>query len=955
MAPEHVRREAGHLFTSFCKQLSSAKLAAKIATIFNLQRDDLDDWELLVVSVQRMLQSQSSYKAAVHLLMQFEGLSDHVNITELLSQLVADGAENLAQDWAATLGKDYQVAFVEACVALERLKPAARAVRQLGLTAEFPNIESLYRQRSLARLVGKRLWQVALSFVGSDTPLQTQLVQDMADVGEVLLAEEYQKQLGLPESVLTISPAQLAAQESARLQQYLQLTLPPERLLFVDDDVGMIQASQLLSGHPVLGLDVEWKPSHTAGVVSPAAILQVASHDAAVVFDLIALVQQHPTSLDRLLGPLFADPDVLKLGFEVAGDLNKLCTSWPQVEAFKLVAGVLDLKPLWIALGLATKKQGASVRLLSAVGLSTLCKSLLGKPLDKSQQMSDWTVRPLMPRQLQYAALDAFVQPQLYDVFVRELGAERCQQLTKQHSFIFKKPGAATGTIQSPAAREQLTADDDESGLLGTPPPPPLPEAQSLGTWVPGGALRADADSHQQTNSERRSRLARSGGGGGGAATEQGNANLSVGSTGSYTGNQQGPAQVLAYLSQHGLNSVFRPFGPSSTAAGACAAAPAVATACATAAALGVPRTAVVKTMAVLVDQQQPWLVVTRGNQRLAARLGVRRRAVKIAPDAVVLEITGFKSTSGLPPIGFNVPVLIDQQLAAATAVRPPAHELPPACGSRQLAGSSQGTPVVVAVDAETACQLTDDGAGQAEATTTSGGDNIHAQLISQGASSILYVQCGPGGVLQLTFEQLLQLSGGTVADVAEAGVPPASASSSAAAAAASGAEGPDPHLSGGQQAVPRFLLDSMLGRLCRWLRVLGVDAEFGRLFLTRDTKLAMRRDVGGSVYLLHTDDAAEQLAEISKHFGVRFDESVAMSRCSHCNAAAFQQISCEAAEPFVPAHVLEVVDEFWQCAACGKVFWMGPKSYAALDLLSGLFENGQLRPTPLASTLPKC
>jgi hypothetical protein len=65
-----------------------------------------------------------------------------------------------------------QIMFVEACVAQDRLKSAARAVRVLGLTAEFPNIESLYRQRSLARLIGKRLWQVALSFVGSDAALQ---------------------------------------------------------------------------------------------------------------------------------------------------------------------------------------------------------------------------------------------------------------------------------------------------------------------------------------------------------------------------------------------------------------------------------------------------------------------------------------------------------------------------------------------------------------------------------------------------------------------------------------------------------------------------------------------------------------------------------------------------------------------------------------------------------------
>lgn len=65
-----------------------------------------------------------------------------------------------------------QVAFVEACVTLDRLKPAARAVRQLRLAAEFPNIEGLYRQRSLGRLMSKRLWPVALSYVGNDVTLQ---------------------------------------------------------------------------------------------------------------------------------------------------------------------------------------------------------------------------------------------------------------------------------------------------------------------------------------------------------------------------------------------------------------------------------------------------------------------------------------------------------------------------------------------------------------------------------------------------------------------------------------------------------------------------------------------------------------------------------------------------------------------------------------------------------------
>lgn len=51
---------------------------------------------------------------------------------------------------------------------------------------------------------------------------------------------------------------------------------------------------------------------------------------------------------------------------------------------------------------------------------------------------------------------------------------------------------------------------------------------------------------------------------------------------------------------------------------------------------------------------------------------------------------------------------------------------------------------------------------------------------------------------------------------------------------------------------------------------VLVCDLLQARLFVTRDQKLAMRRDVGGSVYLLTTNDAAEQLTELSKHFNIK-------------------------------------------------------------------------------------
>ena len=45
-----------------------------------------------------------------------------------------------------------------------------------------------------------------------------------------------------------------------------------------------------------------------------------------------------------------------------------------------------------------------------------------------------------------------------------------------------------------------------------------------------------------------------------------------------------------------------------------------------------------------------------------------------------------------------------------------------------------------------------------------------------------------------------------------------------------------------------------------------------------------------------------------------RLEESQLMSRCSSCNAAAFQRITHEQAAAHVNSKLLELVDEFWQC-----------------------------------------
>ncbi|MCU0971586.1 MAG: Mut7-C ubiquitin/RNAse domain-containing protein [Gammaproteobacteria bacterium] len=134
-----------------------------------------------------------------------------------------------------------------------------------------------------------------------------------------------------------------------------------------------------------------------------------------------------------------------------------------------------------------------------------------------------------------------------------------------------------------------------------------------------------------------------------------------------------------------------------------------------------------------------------------------------------------------------------------------------------------------------------------------------------------------------------------------------------------------------------RFAADAHLGRLARDLRLLGFDtwfendagddelarlsAEEGRVVLTRDRQLLMRREVARGCYL-RAARPEEQLAYLVK----RLQLCGAMrpfSRCMACNAAV-AAVAPDAVIDRVPAGVAERQDLFWQCPGCGRVYWQG-------------------------------
>jgi len=154
----------------------------------------------------------------------------------------------------------------------------------------------------------------------------------------------------------------------------------------------------------VIGFDVEW-----ADDAPGAALLQISTIDAAILVDIPALsgTQDGKVALEDTVGKMFAGPRGSVIGFGCKEDLSRLRSSPCPKEinggqgTHWLAAGTsatIDLRVL-----IAEDKPS-----LRHLGLSKSCNHYLGKPLDKAEQCSLWTRRPLSMEQRVYAALDAW-------------------------------------------------------------------------------------------------------------------------------------------------------------------------------------------------------------------------------------------------------------------------------------------------------------------------------------------------------------------------------------------------------------------------------------------------------------------------------------------------------------------------------------------------------------------
>jgi uncharacterized protein with PIN domain len=145
-----------------------------------------------------------------------------------------------------------------------------------------------------------------------------------------------------------------------------------------------------------------------------------------------------------------------------------------------------------------------------------------------------------------------------------------------------------------------------------------------------------------------------------------------------------------------------------------------------------------------------------------------------------------------------------------------------------------------------------------------------------------------------------------------------------------------------------RFAADVMLGRLAKWLRVLGRDVLYGRhlsgaglvhaarqenrIILTRNRGL--RTQPPDSLFI-QSDDFREQLRQVVSTFHlVRSDDL--FRRCLICNSL-LQPRSKTSVKQAVPEYVFSTQEHFYWCPNCRRIYWLATHHQKMLQELKNL------------------
>ena len=153
-----------------------------------------------------------------------------------------------------------------------------------------------------------------------------------------------------------------------------------------------------------------------------------------------------------------------------------------------------------------------------------------------------------------------------------------------------------------------------------------------------------------------------------------------------------------------------------------------------------------------------------------------------------------------------------------------------------------------------------------------------------------------------------------------------------------------------------RFIVDHNVGKLAKWLRMMGYDTLFfsgsddsgmiatalaeGRVLLTRDTQIAKRRLVTTGrlkAIIIGSDEPELQLEQVigTLDLEIKFRP---FSLCQECNQPLVERSKGQVKER-VPPYVFKTQDQYMECPSCHRIYWRGTHWQAMTQKLKRFME----------------
>ena len=139
----------------------------------------------------------------------------------------------------------------------------------------------------------------------------------------------------------------------------------------------------------------------------------------------------------------------------------------------------------------------------------------------------------------------------------------------------------------------------------------------------------------------------------------------------------------------------------------------------------------------------------------------------------------------------------------------------------------------------------------------------------------------------------------------------------------------------------PKFMVDNNVGKLTKWLRMVGYDALFfdgkddarmiatawqeGRVILTRDTQIMRRRVVTSGrlkALLLQSDEPEQQVRQVIATLGLDCRSGL-FTRCLECNRPLVT-VEKQQVKGRVPPYVFQTQRRYMACPGCARIYWRG-------------------------------